>query len=177
MKREIKSEGQRQFLEVSGTEDELAEQIGCSRAVIGHWRRGDRLPGMKARDKLKRLFGILPKMWDLEPGSEIPTDLAAKNLVGHELSEDDDTLDIAKRQLLEVREALQAPGLADAARIKLLDTSAKLLALRSRLERERELQEDRIVREHPEWMRIKTVTIRALEPFPEAAAAIAEALS
>jgi hypothetical protein len=135
-----------------------------------------RLPGVKARDQLKQLFGILPRMWDLEPGSEIPTDLTAMNTVGDELGEDDDTLDIAKRQLLEVREALQAPGLADATRLKLLDTSAKLLVLRSRLERERELQEDRIVREHPEWKRLKTLILKALAPYPEAAAAVAEAI-
>jgi transcriptional regulator with XRE-family HTH domain len=174
---DIKTEGQRQLLEITGIEDELAEKLGCGRAIVGHWRRGDRLPGAKSRHKLELLFGIPPLAWDVGPGSEVPTDPTPKNAVCDQLSENDDVLDIVKRQLLEIREALQAPGLADAARLKLLDTSAKLLALRSRLERDRELLEDRIVREHPEWRRIKGAILKALRPYPEAAAAVAEAIA
>ena len=176
-KTEIKSEGQRQLLEITGTEDELAAQLGCGRAIIGHWRRGIRLPGVAARHKLKLLFGIAPRAWDVEPGVEVPTDPTQKNTVDDQLSEDDDTLDIIRKQLLEVREALASPGLTDSAQLKLLDVSAKLLALRNRLERDRELQEDRMVREHPEWMRIKTAILNALKPYPEAATAVAEAIT
>jgi hypothetical protein len=112
----------------------------------------------------------------VEPGTEVPTDPAPKNTDGQQLREDDDTLDIVRKQLLEVRETLATEGLTDSARLKLLDTSAKLLALRNRLERDRELQEDRIVREHPEWLRIKAAMLKALKPYPEAAAAVAEAI-
>ena len=174
---EIKSEGQRQLLKIAGIEDELAAQIGCSRAIVGHWRRGDRLPGLKLRHKLKLLFGIPPWAWEVEPGSEAPIAPIPKNTAVDELSEDDDILDVVRKQLLEVREALQSPELTEGARLKLLDTSAKLLALQSRLERDRELLEDRIVREHPEWKRIKGVILKALKPYPEAAAAVAEALA
>jgi transcriptional regulator with XRE-family HTH domain len=173
----IKTEGQRQLLEIEGIEDELAAKLGYSRAIVGHWRRGDRIPGLKSRYKLETLFGIPPWTWDVEPGSEVPTDPTPKNTGGSPLSENDDILDIVKKQLLDVREALQNPTLADSAQRTLLDTSAKLLALRSRLERDRELQEDRIVREHPEWKRLKAAMLKALEPYPEAAAAILEAIS
>jgi transcriptional regulator with XRE-family HTH domain len=173
---DIKSEGQRQLLEITGTEDELAAKLGYSRAIIGHWRRGIRLPGVGARYKLDLLCSIPPWTWDVEPGVEVPTEPTPKNTDGEQLREDDDTLDIVRKQLLEVRETLATEGLTDSARLKLLDTSAKLLALRNRLERDRELQEDRIVREHPAWLRIKAAMLKALEPYPEAAAAIAEAI-
>ena len=89
---------------------------------------------------------------------------APKNTDGDQLSEDDDTLDIVRKQLLDVREAIASSGLTESARLKLLDTSAKLLALRNRLERDRELQEDRMVREHPEWIRIKAAMLKVRIP-------------
>ena len=173
---EIKSEGQRQLLEISGTEDELAAQVGCSRAIIGHWRRGIRLPGVAARYKLELLFGIRPRAWDMEPGCEVAT-AENSNSSSEKIKADDDTLEIARMQLLEIRQALKDPELTDAAQLKLRDTAAKLLILRSRLERDRELLEDRIVREHPEWLKMKAKMLKALKPYPEAATAIAEALA
>ena len=91
---DIKTEGQRQLLEIEGIEDELAAKLGYSRAIVGHWRRGDRLPGLKSRYKLETLFGIPPWTWDLEPGSELPTDPTPKNTGAGPLSQDDDILDI-----------------------------------------------------------------------------------
>jgi len=173
---EIKSEGQRQLLEITGSEDGLAAQIGCSRAIVGHWRRGSRLPGVAARHKLELLFGIPRKAWGVQPGGEVPEAVKQTNISVDKLSTDGDTLDIARQQLCEVLEALRNPELTESAQLKLRDTAAKLLALRSRLERDRELLEDRIVREHPEWLRIKTAIIKALTPYPEAAAAVAEAI-
>jgi len=174
-KNEIKTEGQRRFLEVAGTEDELAAQIGCSRAIIGQWRRGGRLPGVATRYKLELLFSIPPRAWDVEPGSDVLPE-AKSPVVASKLSEDDDTLAIAKQQLLEVRQELEASDLTDAARAKLRDTAAKLLALRSRLENALEMQEDRVIREHAGWQKVKADIIRALKPYPEAAKAVAKAL-
>jgi hypothetical protein len=174
-KSEIKSEGQRQFLEVAGTEDELAEQIGWGRAIVGHWRRGARLPGVEARHRLKLLFGIPQRAWDVKPVSDVLSE-AKPPLVASKPCEDDDTLAIAKQQLLEVRQELEATDLTDAARAKLRDTAAKLLALRSRLENAREMQEDRVIREHSGWQKVKADIITALTPFPEAAKAVAKAL-
>ena len=99
------------------------------------------------------------------------------NISPDKLSTEGDTLEIARQQLSEVLKALQNPELTESAQLKLRDTAAKLLTLRSRLERDRELLEDRIVREHPEWKRIKGVILKALKPYPEAAAAVAEALA
>lgn len=170
-----KTEGQRQLVALDCTDAVIAQKVGCSRGLAGHWRRGVRVPSDAMRHKLELLFGIPKLSWDVAPGAELPA--SASPAPEFELSGDDDVLAITKQQLLEVRVALQVKDLAPPAASKLRDTSAKLLALRSRLELARELQEDRIVREHPEWQRVKAAILKALEPYPEAAAAVAEVLA
>jgi transcriptional regulator with XRE-family HTH domain len=169
---EPKTEGQRQLLELEGSEQDIATKMGCSRATAGHWRRGRRTPGEGARHKLELLFGIPQRAWDVSPGQ-----LAAPPPPEPDtMSRNDDTLDITKQQVLEIRRSLVENGLAAETRAKLRAELGKLLALRARLELAQELREDRMVREHPEWARVKAAILKALEPYPEAAAAVAEAL-
>lgn len=169
-----RTEGQRQLLELAGSEVDLAVKIGCGSAVIGHWRRGRRIPGEAHRHKIELLFGIPRRAWDVAPGSPIP---ASKTATTPDPDPDSgDTLTITKAQIEAVLEELKSKSLTDGASAKLRDTLAKLLALRSRLERDQELSEDRVVREHPEWARMKAAILRALEPYPKAAAALLEVL-
>lgn len=80
--------------------------------------------------------------------------------------------------LLEViREDRKRNGLHPAERVKLADTEARILALRHRLEKEQELLEDRIVREHPMWHRLKRTLVKVLAQHPAAAHAVAAALA
>lgn len=170
---EPKSEGQRMFLEEEGSESELAAKLGCGNAIIGHWRRGRRLPGGPQRYKLELLFGIPRKSWDVVPGTELNEPKKSIDSI----SGNDDTLTITKKQIDSVLSELTESNLTDQAAAKLRDTVAKLLALRARLERDQELLEDRIVRNHPAWFRLKTIMLKSLEPFPDAAASVADALA
>jgi len=175
-----KSEGQRQLLEQEGSEIQIAKKLGTGKAIIGHWRRGRRLPADGMRHRLELAFGIPPRAWDVAPGEPLPVvappELPAALEPAGPPCVDDDPLMIARQQLQEVRVALQDENLTSTAAAKLRDTAAKLLALVSRLELARELQEDRVVRHHPKWKRVKAAIVKALEPYPEAAAAVAEAL-
>jgi len=168
---EAKTEGQRELVELGGTEAEIAAKLGCGAAVVGHWRRGRRVPGEAHRHKLELLFGIPRRAWDVAPGAPLPS-VAPESAAGS----DGDTLEITKRQIDSILAALKDEALTDGAAAKLRDTLAKLLALRARLERDQEMAEDRAVREHPAWAALKAAILRALEPYPEAAAAVAEAL-
>ena len=175
---EPKTEGQRQLVETGGGEAEIAARVGCGAAVVGHWRRGRRVPGEAHRRKLELLFGIPARAWDVAPGA-LPAPGPAAAPPGDPAAPLDDagTLEIAKAQIDAILKELEkADTLTDGAAAKLRDTLAKLLALRARLERDRDLQEDRLVREHPEWARTKARILDALRPFPEAARAVAEAL-
>gem|GEM_PF-6475879 len=86
-----------------------------------------------------------------------------------DLSKTPDTLEHARELLAMLRALRTRPGLAPSELLKLADTEARNLALQHRLEKERELQEDRIVRQHPMWARIRRTIVKALEKHPAAA--------
>ena len=167
----VKNEGQRMFLELEGGEAELAAKVGCGAAIVGHWRRGRRVPGDAHRHKLELLFGIPRRAWDVAPGAELPASTSTKSATS-----EDATLEITKSQIASILTALESEALTDASRAKLRDTLAKLLALRARMERDQETAEDRAVREHPAWVQTKASILRALKSFPEAAAAVVKEL-
>jgi len=177
-----KTEGQRLFLEIKGEEFELAEKIGCGAAAVGHWRRGRRIPGKTYRHKLELLFGIPQRAWDVVPGAKIPSEKTSEKKASSgpssssRTSSDEDTLEITKAQIASILTELDDDNLTDGATSKLRDTLAKLLALRARMERDQEMLEDRAVREHPEWLKVKSAILNALKPFPKASAAVIEAL-
>ncbi len=166
------SQGQKLLLAVPGTEAELAMRLGCGAAVVGHWRRGRRTPAAAHRRKLELIFGIPPRAWDVPPGAGIQLEQR-----DHATSpEDAGTLEITKAQISEILEALKEEALIESEAAKLRDTAAKLLALRARLERDRDMLEDRIVRGHPEWLKLRTAILAALKPHPAALAAVLEAI-
>jgi hypothetical protein len=173
------TEGQRQLIEEPSSDVLIAEKLECGSAVVGHWRRGRRLPGPTFRRKLELLFGIPQRAWDVEPGAPIPSKpppSAGEPKKRRKADDDKDTLTITKDQIDAVLSELEGQTMTETASARLRDTMSKLLALRSRLERDRDLLEDRVVREHPEWLRTKAAILKALKPYPDAAKAVAEAL-
>lgn len=86
------------------------------------------------------------------------------------------SLDQCLEVLDALREARSVPGLIAAERIKLADSEGRMLALRTRLERDAERTEDRLVREHPEWQRLKRLIVRVLSAHPAALKDLAAAL-
>lgn len=173
------SEGQRLFCLVEGTETELADKIACASALIGHWRRGKRIPSDKQKHRLELLFGIPRRAWDIAPGARVPEQKKKEVSEDNELisqANELDTLSITNLQIDEILNALKNDDLSDSAQAKLRDTLAKSLALRTRLERDRELLEDRIVREHPGWLKLKHLILNALKPYPTAVKSVIEAI-
>jgi len=174
---QFKNEGQRLFRNVEGSEKDLAKKIGVGRAIIGHWRRGLRIPSDVQRKKLELLFGIPVKAWDVPAWARFYDSSPKDKLKPLEVEKKTDTLSIAKRQVKDIVESLDNDDLTDGAQAKLRDTLAKVLALQSRLERDQELREDRYVREHPSWVALKSKLVNALEPYPQAAKAVLLVLS
>lgn len=173
------TEGQRLLLAVPDSLSVVAGKVGCSKALAGYWRQGAKVPSPTMRAKLEAAYGIAPAAWELAPGAAPPE--AAGPAAGDEEEPEleavgTDTLALTNAQLAEIRRALRNKGLSEAARSKKEDTYAKLLALKARLEREQELVEDRIVREHPMWRRIRERIVEAVRPYPDAAKAIVSAL-
>jgi transcriptional regulator with XRE-family HTH domain len=181
MDAEMKTEGQRLLLALEGTETDLAAKAGCAAAAIGHWRRGRRVPGAAARHKLELLYAIPRRAWEVAPGEPVPA--PPETEAPPETSQPqaaDSTLATTRAQIDAILAKLDRENseadLTEGEEAKARDTLSKLLALRARLERDRDLLEDRVVREHPEWVRTKAAILEALRPYPEAAQAVAEAL-
>jgi len=86
------------------------------------------------------------------------------------------TMEGVEKLLRTIRAAQEHAGLLPAEQVKLADSETKLLSLRHRLEKESELAEDRIVRQHPKWIRIRTRLAEVLVKWPDAARAVAAAL-
>jgi transcriptional regulator with XRE-family HTH domain len=178
MDAEMRTEGQRLLSEISGSEAELAAKIGCSPASIGHWRTGRRAPGQSARHKFDLLFGIPRLAWDVVPGGNIPCEpLEKPPKVEPTSGKAGTTLEITKSQIKNILDRLaDDDSLIESESAKLRETLAKLLALRARLERDRDLLEDRFVREHPAWTRTRSAIVEALRPYPDAADAVVKVL-
>ncbi|MCP3886471.1 MAG: hypothetical protein GY700_13575 [Propionibacteriaceae bacterium] len=177
------TEGRRLLKEVEEVDQAIADKMELGKAIVGHWRNGRRLPSEINRHKLELLYGIPPRSWDVSPGTDLtdgeipPTNTRIVNSINARTRGDDnDALVMAMEQIDEIKIDLGNVNLTDAAKAKLRDTLTKLIALKVRIERDRDLLEDRVVREHPEWLKLKSRILEALKPHPEVAKAVAESI-
>jgi hypothetical protein len=71
--------------------------------------------------------------------------------------------------LASIQAQLDQPDLLPGDRVRITDSYTRTLALQARLQRDVDLLEDRIVREHPMWVRIKVTIGRVLARYPQIA--------
>lgn len=90
--------------------------------------------------------------------------------------EDGSTLDMVRHSLACLQHDLQHRGYTAAGRSKARADERGALALIAKLEATEELKEDRYVRSHPEWKRLRDCILRALEKHPEASRDVMEAV-
>lgn len=154
-----KTEGQRQLLAVDGSLSAIASKLGGSKQMVSCWRRGTKLPGNANREKLARVYGIESAAWDRAPSEDAapPAKPAGPAPAPPLPAPTRSTLEEVEHELETLRSLSREPDLTAATRARLSDSRTKLIALRARLEREEELIEDRLVREHPMWLRIRGV--------------------
>lgn len=179
------TEGQR-LLQVASvaqrlTLEQIAAQVGTSPAPVMLWLRGETRPNVEMRARLAGAFGISPHAWDQRcqkpANGEGETSQAAYTTAPPPAgpppapplpARSTSTLESCLNVLDDIRGARSDVQLLPSERIKLADAEARILALRARLERDVERTEDRMVREHPEWQRLKRAILKALLPHPAA---------
>lgn len=177
-----RSEGHRLLTCAPGSLAAVAAATGFSKQVVGAWRQGKKAPGPEARAKLKVALGIPIEAWGQRPAggrasSAPPARPPAKASAGDQVEEQPTTME-GVEALLRVIRAARAPKpdgkgeLLASEQVKLADAETRLLALRHRLEKEAELLEDRIVKQHPMWARMKVALGDTLVRWPEAARAV-----
>lgn len=188
---EIRWEGQRQLLLVPGPLRLLASQVSpqCSPMTIQAWRWGTRRPHPQQRAQLYAAFGIPPAAWDLRAGEtvEAPAPPAHSALAPAPTAPppardepppaaSTTSLQDVLRLLDNIRRDREQPGILPSEKTRLASAEGQVLRLRAQLESAAELSEDRYVREHPAWLRLKSVIASVLKDHPEAARAVATAL-
>lgn len=191
----VRSEGQRQLISLGLSLATLTRALGgmVTRGAIHGWRAGTRSPGPRMRAALASAYGIPPVAWTQLPLASPPDQGAARSPSSSTSTsststsppEPVDLTDHATRSTLEHASALLRQIQRDRAhadllpsdRVRLADSEAKALSLRARLERDQLWFEDRIVREHPAWLKVRREIVRVLVEYPDAARAVAEALA
>jgi len=172
---ELRSEGQRMFLHVTGSLQAIARELHMrSPQSIADWRHGRKVPGVEARARIENVFGIPQHTWLVRPGVTAQPPAPAPPLT--EGSVPATTLDDCMMLLTAIRADRDQRELMSPDRIRLAEVEAKVLTLRMRLEAAAELAEDRYVRDHPAWHRLERCILVALEPYPEASRAVATAI-
>lgn len=170
-----KSEGQRLLLAINASHNEVAASVGTSKQLVSYWRRGEKVPGKKFRAKLEDLYGIPPSAWERVPyaGGTPP---AAPPPARASVADDLDEIDHLRDLLRDLRRLRRDTGLTATARARVASEESKTIGRLEALRARRELLEDRVVREHPAWHRLRDAILRALEPFPEASQAVIAAI-
>lgn len=173
------SEGQRMFLAVQGSTRAIAKEVGCNHQSIQNWLTGAKSPSQGWRKKLWKLYGVPERAWTIRPGGALDAPPAAELATEPTPSDDTaspSTLDHCLELLREARHDRKQSGLLASERARIANTEAALLKLRSQLEGAAELSEARYVAQHPAWHQLRRTILRALEPYPLAVKAIAEAI-
>jgi hypothetical protein len=160
---------------VGKTQEEIAAELRVSRALVGHWLTGTRVPGRERRPLLQACYSIDPEAWDAPEVATAPATAPAPLDWG-------DGSPRAKAERLErmVRELLDGlaadPKATPLERARVMASAAATLSLLGRLTGEtQEISEHRIVR-LPAWRRLVDRVLAALRPHPEALASVSEAL-
>lgn len=168
------------------TYEYIQQRVGAQTpGAVMMWLVGKRRPDDVMRGALLGAFGVPRVSWDqrcsngnaLAPvppqSASSPPPPAAPPAPARSTTTLEGCLDV----LDDIRSArADIVQLLPSERIKLADAETRILALRARLEREAERTEDRIVREHPEWQRLKRAILRALVAHPQAFKDVCEAI-
>lgn len=175
------NEGQRLLLAVPGSTSEIAAALDVSKQVVSCWRRGEKSPSAPARTRMKELYAIDPTAWDRAAG--VPTAPAAAPRVAPAPPATIDgrrakapTLDEVHALLDWLAAQRNDTKLKMSERRWFADEEIKALRLRDHLEEKLALRDERTVKEHPLWIRMKGDIIAALRPHPDAARSVRDVL-
>lgn len=185
----IRSEGQALLWQVRGSLDDIGRAVGARAQAVHTWRSGKIVPSERMRIRLEEMYAIPRRAWALKPGHAAERTLTPPATTnGLEKPEvpaaalappepAPDTLSGCLALHTRVRAAQFEPGLTAAERVKLSDTEAKVLALRHRLEREGQMLEARIIREHPRWQAVQRAIASAIGACPRCTKLVIDALT
>lgn len=175
----------------------VTRDIGCSYPAAQGWIKHGRTPSEDYKTEIANVYEIPVDAWDLPADGKKPS--SRVSLPPPSPSEPEpvlqavekpkarkrprkpgistSTLEDARRMLHDIDKDCARPNLTAPSLSKLRRERVQVLNLISRLEKENELLEDRVVDQHPRWLALKGAILRALKPYPEAAEAVLRELA
>lgn len=199
----VRSEGQRLLLVIAAPVKQVAAVCGVTEGAVVDWRQGRCNPSAALRALLWAAYEIPAPSWGVTPAGQndskrtpgpvapppvsppvlVPSsaELEGRGDNGHGATPDADraplgALDETGLLLAQIRGQLARTDMLAGDRARVTDTYTKTLALQHRLQKESDLTEDRIIRDHPTWRRIRGELARVLARYPDVAAEVCEAL-
>lgn len=163
------TEGQRLLRLVDGSLQTIATRLGVSKALVGFWRTGKKLPAPEMRRTLATLYSIPADAWDARTQADVrdlaPAALAMVAVTNRAGAEGmlQDILE-KRRGNLTVQEFT-----------RLVDAEAKARALIHNLDQAEQITETRIV-QSAVMQRVRNVIFATLQAHPAALRAVADAL-
>jgi transcriptional regulator with XRE-family HTH domain len=183
-----RTEAQRLLRELPGTLDAIGKPLGATKQSVSLWRAG-RIPDERFRRKIADVFGIPFDAWAIPPTVGAEPDPA----YGEGLDDDDEGADELPapdavtaagsavrdydRLIKGLRKQLEQGRVTPRERGQLTDAYSRALAQKARILREHAMLEDRTIRDHPKWQRLKGAIIAALLPHPAAARDVEAAIT
>lgn len=176
------TEGQRLLREVDASLRDIADEVGVAYQLVSCWRRGSKVPGAKPRAALDAAYGIPVATWGMAPGDGSPRPpnppaIASAPSPAKGSRGGGKTLGEVVAELDYLHGLRDDPNLLPAEKVRLSDSISKNLALKARLEREQELLDDRIAREHPSVIRATKALMSVVDDHPEIAPKMEAALA
>ena len=179
------TEGQRVLQSITAPRGDIAARVQVSDEAVRSWLRGTKQPDDRAKRLLAVYYGIPTLAWSTAAGGELvlpgdPTSSAPTGelpaisddeLSGQTLEQDFDGM------LLRLRRRLARGDLTTRDHVQLSDALRKTAAAKQAFDRERELLEDRTIREHPKWKLLRKALFEALRPHKAAAQAVEAAIN
>jgi transcriptional regulator with XRE-family HTH domain len=161
------------LLHVSGSLLAIAKAIGVkSPQTVLHWRNGRSIPSPEVRAQMQVTLGIPIQAWSTRPAGDRENEQQRCPSTSSHRPASQSASSCCRSSGATGTSPTSCPG----ERTKLVDAEARILKLRADLEMRAELSEDRYVREHPGWLRVRNEIARVLMAYPEAARAVADAL-
>lgn len=158
------------------------------------WRYGRTTPSAPVRAALWSAYEIPAPAWGRLPAgmhtdsegapgtassaavSPVPAPELAGNGHSHTNGHAPDSLAETATLLAQIRRQLSQTDLLASDRARITDTYTKTLAFHHRLQQQADLTEDRIIRDHPTWQRIRLELARVLARYPDVANEVCAAL-
>lgn len=167
-----RSEGAVLLLAVDKTNEELADDLEVSKALVGHWKTGRRTPAGKSRRKLEQLHGIPRASWDKPHRPKANGETKVKTNAS--LS----TLEIAQRLRASASEQLiEAANLPPVERGRIERHVRDTIRMVSSITGEGLTIDEKKILKTPAWARLEAAILKVLEPHPKLMRELGEALA